>query len=131
MMTRIEVFIKDTAPGGLYGEWAKREECWIKIRESNMEFDLESIKPDLIDKKNPPKRVVISDDEVENQKRVEDYELIKSVPSKIWKRIEEWGRDTGYLSTVQKNVAWNLMVKVRNNSNLIPGRFHLVTQFWT
>jgi hypothetical protein len=121
MMTRIEVFIKDTAPGGLYGEWAKREECWIKIRESNMEFDLESIKPDLIDKKNPPKRVVISDDEVENQKRVEDYELIKSVPSKIWKRIEEWGRDTGYLSTVQKNVAWNLMVKVRNNSNLIPG----------
>lgn len=25
MMTRIEVFIKDTAPGGLYGEWAKRK----------------------------------------------------------------------------------------------------------
>ena len=26
MMSAIEIFIKDTAPGGLYGEWAKKEE---------------------------------------------------------------------------------------------------------
>lgn len=121
MMTRIEKFIKDTAPGGLYGEWAKKEECWVNLRESDLNFDLESIKQDLIDKKNPPKRIVISEDEVENQKRMEEYELVKSVPSKIWKRIEEWGRNTDSLSTVQKNIAWNLIAKVRNNANLLPG----------
>lgn len=121
MMTRIEKFIKDTAPGGLYGEWAKKEECWINLRESDLNFDLESIRQDLIDKKNPPKRIVISEDEVENQKRMEEYELVKSVPSKIWKRIEEWGRNTDSLSTVQKNIAWNLIAKVRNNANLLPG----------
>jgi hypothetical protein len=121
MMTRIEKFIKDTAPGGLYGEWAKKEECWVNLRESDLNFDLESIRQDLIDKKNPPKRIVISEDEVENQKRMEEYELVKSVPSKIWKRIEEWGRNTDSLSTVQKNIAWNLIAKVRNNANLLPG----------
>lgn len=121
MMTRIETFIKNTAPGGLYGEWAKKEECWLNLRDSDFNFDLESIKQDLFDKKNPPKRIVISEDEVENQKRMEEYELVKSVPSKIWKRIEEWGRDTDNLSTVQKTIAWNLIAKVRNNTNLLPG----------
>lgn len=121
MMTRIETFIKDTAPGGLYGEWAKKEECWTKLRDHDFKFDLDSIKPDLVDKKNQTKRTVISDDEVELQKRQEDLERIKSIPSKVWKKIEEWGRETDNLSTVQKNTAWNLMTKVRNNSNLLPG----------
>src|SRR5690606_27456042 len=84
MMTRIEAFIKDTAPGGLYGEWAKKEECWTKMRDHDFEFDLNSIKQDLIDRKNPTKRTTISEDEVEMQKRVEDLDRIKSIPSKVW-----------------------------------------------
>jgi hypothetical protein len=120
MMSTLEVFIKDTAPGGLYGEWAKKEECWIKLRDNDFKFDLSSIKEDLVDKKNQTKRTVISDDEVELQKRQEDLERIKSIPSKVWKKIEEWGRETDNLSTVQKNTAWNLMTKVRSTSNILP-----------
>jgi hypothetical protein len=121
MMTKIEAFIKDTAPGGLYGEWAKKEECWIKLRDNNFKFELDSIKQDLIDRKNPTKRSIISEDDVETQKRKEDLNLIKSIPSQVWKKIEEWGRETNYLSTVQINTTWNLMTKVRNNSNILPG----------
>ena len=120
MMSTLEGFIKDTAPGGLYGEWAKKEECWVKLKDNDFKFDLSAIKQDLVDTKNQTKRTVISDDEVELQKRQEDLERIKSIPSKVWKKIEEWGRETDNLSTVQKNTAWNLMTKVRSTSSILP-----------
>ena len=119
MMSAIEPFIKDTAPGGLYGEWAKKEDCWIKVKNNDFGFDLSIIKQDLIDKKNPPKRVIISDDETELQKRQEDLEKIKSIPTAIWKKIEEWGRETDNLSNNQQSIAWNLSLKVRNNSPIL------------
>jgi hypothetical protein len=34
LMFQVEDFIKKHAPGDLYGEWAKKEECWIKIKDS-------------------------------------------------------------------------------------------------
>lgn len=120
MMSEIEPFIKGTAPGGLYGEWAKKEDCWIQVKNNDFGFDLTVIKQDLIDKKNPPKRVIISDDETEMQKRLEDMGKIKSIPTAIWKKIEEWGRDTDNLSDNQQSIAWNLSLKVRNNSPIQP-----------
>lgn len=32
MMIQVEQFIKDKAPGALYGEWAKKEECWNLLK---------------------------------------------------------------------------------------------------
>jgi hypothetical protein len=119
MMSAIEPFIKETAPGGLYGEWAKKEECWIKVKNNDFGFDLSIIKQDLIDKKNPPKRVMISDDETELQKRQEDIHKIKSIPSETWKKIEDWGRETDVLSNHQQSIAWSLSLKVRNNSPIM------------
>lgn len=119
MMSAIEPFIKDTAPGGLYGEWAKKEDCWIQVKNNDFSFDLSVIKQDLIDKKNPPKRVIISDDETELQKRQEDLDKIKSIPTAIWKKIEDWGRETDSLSNNQQSIAWNLSLKVRNNSAIL------------
>lgn len=119
MMSAIEPFIKDTAPGGLYGEWAKKEDCWMQVKNNDFSFDLSVIKQDLIDKKNPPKRVIISEDETELQKRQEDLDKIKSIPTAIWKKIEEWGRETDSLSNNQQSIAWNLSLKVRNNSAIL------------
>ena len=107
-------------PGGLYGEWAKKEECWLKVKSHGFGFDLSAIVQDLIDKKNPPKRIIISDDETELQKRQEELEKIKSIPTDVWKKIEEWGQETKALSDVQQNIAWNLALKVRNSSNILP-----------
>jgi hypothetical protein len=119
MMSTLEPFIKATAPGGLYGEWAKKEDCWMRVKNNNFRFELSLIKQDLIDKKNPPKRVIISDDETELQKRQEDIDKIKSIPSVIWKKIENWGRETDSLSNNQQSIAWNLSLKVRNNSAIL------------
>ncbi len=32
LMVQVEGFIKQNAPGALYGEWAKKEECWIELK---------------------------------------------------------------------------------------------------
>lgn len=32
LMIRVEQFIKMNAPGALYGEWAKKEECWVQVK---------------------------------------------------------------------------------------------------
>lgn len=32
LMVQVEQFIKDEAPGSLYGEWAKKEECWTAVK---------------------------------------------------------------------------------------------------
>lgn len=120
MMSTIEQFIKSTAPGGLYGEWAKKEECWIQVKNNDFKFDLNNLKQDMIDKKNPVKRVIVFDDETEIQQRKEELQKIKSIPTSVWKKIEDWGRETSYLSDAQQNIAWNLAIKVRNGSNILP-----------
>lgn len=119
MMSAIETYIKDTAPGGLYGEWAKKEECWVKVKNKDFGFDMTIIKQDLVDKKHPPKRVIISDNETELQRQHEDLEKIKSIPTAIWKKIEEWGRETENLSNNQQGIVWNLSLKIRNNSPIL------------
>jgi len=32
LMIEVEQFIKNNAPGALYGEWAKKEECWTQVK---------------------------------------------------------------------------------------------------
>jgi hypothetical protein len=32
LMIHVEQFIKNNAPGALYGEWAKKEECWSELK---------------------------------------------------------------------------------------------------
>lgn len=119
MMKEIETFIKGTAPGGLYGEWAKKEDCWIQVKRNDFDFDLSDIKKDLIDKKNPHKRLIISDDENEMQRQKEALAKIKSIPPSIWKKIEDWGRETEILSNNQQSIAWNLSLKLKNNSAIL------------
>lgn len=48
IMIRIEDFIKNNAPGDLYGEWAKKEECWNELKKQKFEIDLSTISQDLI-----------------------------------------------------------------------------------
>jgi hypothetical protein len=118
MMVEIEAYIKETAPGGLYGEWAKKEDCWIKVKENSFTFDLSSIKQDMIDKRNQQKRNVISDDETENQIIQEQLETIKSITYEGWKKIEKYGYDTKNLSDFQINIAFNLAGRIRNKTKI-------------
>lgn len=107
-MIQVETHIKNTAPGSLYGEWAKKEDCWEDVKRQSYAIDLKSIEDDLINKKNPPQRRKVSEDDVELLQIEADNELLKSIPLKVWTNIEEWGKATNKLTDFQQTITWNL-----------------------
>ncbi len=118
IMIALESFIKDSAPGGLYGEWAKKEDCWLKIKNHNFDFDITSLKLDLIDKKNKSQRTVLTESDFDKQRIIENNKIIKSIPIETWKEIERWGRETKLLTDFQQNIAFTLASKIRTKQNL-------------
>lgn len=118
LMKEVESFIKDNAPGALYGEWAKKEECWNTLKKQNFDVDFKTIKTDLEDPKNPSQRKRLADEDAAQVQIEEDLETIKTVPPEVWHKIEDWGRTTGLLSEQQKTVAYNLAGRVRNNTKI-------------
>jgi hypothetical protein len=117
VMSKIEDYIKNKAPGSLYGEWAKKEECWIAIKSQNFDIELDSIKSDL-ESKASDKRRKFTDDETLKAEIEASLSRLKSIHFKTWKKIEAWGGETQHLSQYQCDVVFNLVGKLRNNKSL-------------
>lgn len=121
LMVQVEKAIKQSAEknhGALYGEWAKKEECWLDLKKQELDIDFSIIKTDFEDPKNPSQRKRITDEETAQVQIQEELEKIKSVPPSVWSKIEEWGRISGGLSEQRKTVAFNLAGRVRNNTRI-------------
>lgn len=118
LMKRVEYFIKENAPGALYGEWAKKEECWVATKANKFDIDFTTVKADLENSKTATQRRRITDEETAILQIDAEIEKIKSVPSKIWHNIEDWGRTTGQLTEQQKTVAYNIAGRVRTGTKL-------------
>lgn len=118
LMVQVEDYIKNNAPGSLYGEWAKKEECWLEIKKQNFSIDIQNIKADLEDPRNLASRKKLSDDEAADHQIKAELERIRAVPGEVWHKIEEWGKTTSLLSVQQQNVAWNIAGRLRNNTRI-------------
>jgi hypothetical protein len=118
LMVQVEAFIKANAPGSLYGEWAKKEECWTAIKQQTFDLDYSIIEEDFINPANRNQRVRISDDEALQKIIHEESERIRSVPYQYWHKIEEWGKQANELTDRQRNVAFTLAGRIRNNSKI-------------
>ena len=117
LMEEVETFIKNNAPGSLYGEWAKKEECWIMLKESDIEISVDELNSDFIDSKSPIRKS-LSDDDV-NQKIInQEIALIKSISAANWEIIERWGAKTGLLSQYLQDIALNLSVSIKKNISI-------------
>jgi hypothetical protein len=114
IMSSVEEYIKNKAPGSLYGEWAKKEECWNAIKNEDFGFDLEGIKSDLQNKLSE-KRKKLSEDETQKAEIDASINRLKSIHIKTWKKIEEWGKETQNLNQYQYNMAFTIISKIRNN----------------
>lgn len=117
-MTKIESFIKKNAPGSLYGEYAKKEECWNTVKENNFKIDLSVLKEDLESSASATKRQRISDDEIAKAAFEASLERINSVHHEIWKNIEEWGQAENKLSKYQCDMTNTIANRLRNNRHL-------------
>jgi len=117
VMSKIEDYIKTKAPGSLYGEWAKKEECWYAIKNENFDINLESLKSDL-ENKLSEKRKKITEDETQKAEFEASLNRLKSIHIKTWKKIEDWGRETQNLTQYQYDMASTLSSKIRNNRSI-------------
>ncbi len=119
LMVKIESHIRSTAPGALYGEWAKKEECWNDLKKQNLKIDfMKLLKDDLEDPKNPSHRKRVADAQIALVQIQEELATLRAIPPKLWRRIELWGRSTSLLTEQQKTVALNLAERLSNRASV-------------
>lgn len=117
LMKQVNQFILDNSPVTHYIEWAKKEECWEQVKNYSWTFNANDIKTELIDETNPPKRNTVADNENKEKTAQHEEGIIRSIPFTLWKKIEKWGRDSGFLSINQQTAASDAAYKVKNNRN--------------
>jgi len=118
VMKEIETFIKNNAPGSLYGEYAKKEDCWNAVKGKDFKVDLSVLKEDLESSSSATKRQRISDDEIAKAEFEASLQRIKSVHPPIWRNIEEWGRSENHLSKYLCDMANTISKRLLNKRQL-------------
>jgi len=119
LMKQVNKFILDKSPVTHYIEWAKKEECWEQVKNHSWAFNINEIKSDLIDEKNPSKRNIVADTDNSEENKQHEENIIRSIPHALWKKIEEWGRDSGFLTPAQQAfVGFDMAHTVKNNRSI-------------
>lgn len=113
LMKQVNRFILDNSPISHYIEWAKKEECWDKVKNSTFGFDLSQIADDLIDIDKPHTRKVFN--EIDDKSSTYDYEMgiIRSIPPTLWKKIADWGQESGCLPLPYQSGARDIAHKLK------------------
>ena len=118
LMVQVNPFIMSISPSNNYLEWAKKEGCWLAIR-NNKEwvYDLDSIEDDLIDPDHPVVRKVTVNTIVDD-KSEHDLKVVKSIPYKLWQKFAEWGAESGELSLNLQSKAKEIAHDLKYNHKL-------------
>ncbi len=123
IMVEVENFIKQNAPGSLYGEWAKKEECWSAIKLNDFKIDLSSLTQELVSPSQKQNRNRITEDDLAQVEFETQLNRIKTVHYKTWKEIENWGRDTGELTPFLCDIASTISGRIRSNRKFSDAEF--------
>ncbi len=117
LMKQVNQFIWDNSPSTNYNEEGKKESLWILVRDNIvLNYEIDDIKSDLIDEKNPPKRNIEID--ITEEELTKNRETVKSIPAALWNEIGNWGKDSGYFDIAKQNIVSNIAYKLRQNKPL-------------
>ena len=119
IMENVEKFIREKAPGSLYGEWAKKEECWNTLKTKDFHIDISTISKDLQKDEGNLSRRRVNEEDQSKKEYLEAINRIRSVTSKGWKIIEKWGRETDRLTVQQRDIAFNLASRLGSGSKIL------------
>ena len=114
LLHKIDDFLRASAPGGLIGEWAKKEDCWKQLYHTDLQIDIGMLQGDFITRQKVRER---HQTENEAQKALlikEQTDNFYSIPSSIWEAIEIWGRTTKKMNSYQCSVLLTIAKKVQN-----------------
>ncbi len=115
LMVQVNEFIINNSVGSHYIEWAKKEECWEKVKEHTFAYDLSDIANDLSDPNNPPARRVAGEDQLNSGTYEHEMGIIRSIPPSLWNKIAEWGQASGYLAIHYQSAAKDTAYKLKYN----------------
>lgn len=130
LMKQVNQFILEKSPISHYIEWAKKDECWGLVKSHEWNFNIEKIKNDLIDKNNPPKRIIHEELNEDSERIKEDLRLITSIPFSMWKKIEEWGKESGCLDVIKQGWASEIAYAIKYKRKIsVLDRNHALSVF--
>lgn len=112
LMILCENFIKVHAPGSLYGEWAKKLECWEALKIYIKDFEIEIPEKDLVSKINM-KRIRISESDIEDSFYKEVESTVKNISPEKWKEIYLFCKESEDIPEYFVNVAHNIGRKLK------------------
>ncbi|HAE87150.1 TPA: abortive phage resistance protein [Candidatus Marinimicrobia bacterium] len=117
LMFQINSFIKENAPGALYGEWAKKEECWNAVKEQSFNIKIENIKKYIKTKNDDSSR---NPDEMGTDTRIIQEKLreIKELGADNWKTIYLWCKHNESISLFLTDISHNIGRKLRDSITL-------------
>ncbi|HAV53845.1 MAG TPA: abortive phage resistance protein [Aequorivita sp.] len=118
IMIKVEQFIKLNAPGSLYGEWAKKEECWIMLKEDSLGMGLSNLNSLLVKPQHSNKRKQLSERDVNDIIIASEEELIRSIPIEKWSMISKIGSDIEELTQHQKDRSINILSTLKLKKSL-------------
>ena len=116
-MLKIEEFIKQNAPGSLYGEWAKKEDCWNLIKENDFNIELNNLS-DNLNGSSSNRGMSVTENEVDQKIVENELELIKSIPVNKWNEISKLSSNIGEVTQYLKDRALNIMSAIRLGKHL-------------
>jgi len=112
LMRLVENFIKNSAPGALFGEWGKKQDCWLTVKEKFKNTPIPIPPDDLLNPKTRPRRK-ISDTEVENSNFKETEETVKNISAQKWKEIYLYCKENNEIPDYFTNAVHNLGRKLK------------------
>jgi len=118
LMIKVEDYIKSYSPGSLYGESAKKEECWNALKNSKIGYDIAKIENDLVDTKNPVIRRKMNKEQIDFIESEYQFDKIKAIAPEKWKIIMTWGKETENLSLVQTDRIHNYFQKLLSKTSI-------------
>lgn len=117
LMKQVNQFIWENSPSTNYNEEGKKENLWISVRDKIvLNYNINDIKEDLIDEKNPPKRN--TDIDISEEELLHNKEIVRSIPPALWNEIRIWGKDSGIFDITKQNIVSNIAYKLRQNKPL-------------
>ena len=118
LLEQMNGIILKEAPGGLYGEWAKKEETWEHIQSKPLNLDLQSIRADLKSPARP--RPVYGTTELSDLEAADQETRIRSVPPELWRRLYTWALPRLPARPGMTDPAYTMQQKLKGPSRLTP-----------
>lgn len=124
LMMEIEKFIKDSATGSLYVQWAKEEKCWSDLKKVNVDFDFDLLESYCISTEEAAKL------ETENDEHGKLLGRINDIGFEGWNNIQNWMHSERHYSASDRALVNTICSKLSQKSKLNSGEINRVQRLF-